>query len=136
MRYLDAAAVRAALPMVDAIAAAADAFGPDRETPVRTALGRSLFMPGRVGDHTGMKVVGTVPGDPAGIVVVFGPDGHPLGLVDGPTLTAIRTASAPGLLTDRLARPDARVLAMFGAKPPSSSTPVARPAADSSFFNV
>jgi len=114
MRYLDAAALRSALTMSDAIAAMRTAFADDRESTPRTKLGVSLFMSGRVGSNTGMKVVSSVPGDPAGIVAVFGSDGHPLGLVDGPTLTSIRTAAAPGLLTDMLARPDATVLTMFG----------------------
>ncbi len=114
MRYLDAAALRVALPMPDAIEAMRTAFADDSESTVRTRLGVSLFMPGRVGANTGVKVVSTVPGDPAGVVVVFGPDGHPLGLVDGPTLTSIRTAAAPGLLTDLLAPADASVLTMFG----------------------
>ncbi|MEE1523241.1 MAG: NAD(P)-binding domain-containing protein, partial [Acidimicrobiales bacterium] len=65
--------------------------------------------------YTGVKVVSSVPGDPAGIVAVFDESGHPLGLVDGPTLSAIRTAAAPGLATDRMAAPDACVLAMLGA---------------------
>ncbi len=115
MRYLGPDDVRRALPMEDAIGSMRDAFGADWEAPERVKVGVSLFMPGRVGDATAVKVVSTVPGDPAGVVVVFGPDGHPLGLVDGPSLTAIRTAAAPGLATDLLARPDARVLAMLGA---------------------
>ncbi len=114
MRYLDAAALRVALPMPDAIEAMHTAFADDRESTVRTRLGVSLFMPGRVGANTGVKVVSTVPGDPAGVVVVFGSDGHPLGLVDGPTLTSIRTAAAPGLLTNLLAPAAASVLTMFG----------------------
>ncbi len=114
MRYLNAADLRTALPMSDAIEAMRAAFSDDRESTVRTKLGVSLFMPGRVGENTGVKVVSTVPGDPAGVVAVFGADGHPLGLVDGPTLTSIRTAAAPGLLTDLLASTDASVLVMFG----------------------
>jgi alanine dehydrogenase len=91
------------------------AFGDDREVPARTLLGASLFMPGRVGPYTGVKVVSIVPGDPAGLVAVFGPDGAPLGIVDGPTLTAIRTGAASGLATRLLSRPQSRVLAMLGA---------------------
>lgn len=115
MRYLDAPALRRALPMERAIAAMEAAFGDDREVPVRIRLGVSLFMPGRVGEHTGIKVVSTVPGNPVGIVAVFGPDGSPLGLVDGAELTKIRTGAASGLATRLLARPDAEVLAMLGA---------------------
>lgn len=101
--------------MEAAIAAMESAFSDDREVPVRTLLGGSLFMPGRVGDHTGIKVVSAVPGRPAGIVVVFGPDGAPVGVVDGPELTRIRTGAASGLATRLLARRDAGVLAILGA---------------------
>jgi ornithine cyclodeaminase len=113
--FLDAAALRDALPMHRAIEAMRAAFTDDREVPPRVALAGSLFMPGRVGAHTGVKVVSTVPGHPSGLVAVFGPDGEPLGIVDGPTLTAIRTAAAAGLATSLLARPDAHVLTMLGA---------------------
>jgi len=91
------------------------AFGDDTEIPPRVALAGSLFMPGRVANVTGVKVVSTVPGNPAGLVVVFGPDGSPLGLVDGPTLTAIRTAAGAGLATDLLAPRGPAVMAMLGA---------------------
>lgn len=115
MRYLDAATTRACLSMSDAITAMERAFGDDRETPVRNQLGPSLFMPGRVANDTGVKVVSTVPGKPFGIVAVFDGDGACRGLVDGPTLTAIRTAAGAGLATRLLARPDARTMAMLGA---------------------
>jgi len=91
------------------------AFGPDREYPPRVSIGSSLFMAGRIGTTTGIKVVSTVPGNPVGLVAVFGPDGSPLGIVDGPTLTAIRTAAGSGLATDLLAPHDAHTLAMLGA---------------------
>jgi alanine dehydrogenase len=115
VRYLDADATRAALSMSAAIDSMTAAFSDDRETPLRILLGPSLFMPGRVGEVTGIKVVSTVPGKPFGIVAVFDTDGACRGLVDGPTLTAIRTAAGAGLATRYLARPDARTLAMLGA---------------------
>src|SRR3990170_1871510 len=115
MLYLDAEATRTALTMSAAIDAMVKAFGDDREVPVRTLLASSLFMPGRVGPTTGVKVVSTVPGKPSGIVAVFDTDGSCSGLVDGPTLTAIRTAAGAGLATRLLARPDSRTLAMLGA---------------------
>lgn len=115
MRYLDADATRAALSMSDAIGAMEEAFGDDIEVPARSLLGPSLFMPGRVGDRTGVKVVSTVPGKPFGIVAIFDEEGACTGLVDGPTLTAIRTAAGAGLATRLLARPDSRTLAMLGA---------------------
>lgn len=101
--------------MSTAITAMESAFGDDIEVPVRNLLGASLFMPGRVGPDTGVKVVSTVPGKPFGIVAVFDGDGACRGLVDGPTLTAIRTAAGAGLATRLLARPDARTMAMLGA---------------------
>lgn len=115
LRWLDGDAVRECLPMGDAIEAMRVAFDDDRDLPPRVLLGVSLFMAGRAGRHTGVKVVSTVPGNPSGLVAVFGPGGDPLGVVDGPTLTAIRTGAGAGLATSLLARADARVLAMLGA---------------------
>lgn len=101
--------------MSEAIRAMEQAFGDDIEVPVRNLVGASMFMPGRVGDESGVKVVSTVPGKPFGIVAVFDADGACSGLVDGPTLTAIRTAAGAGLATQLLARPDSRTMAMLGA---------------------
>lgn len=115
MRFLDAAETRRSLPMPRAIEAMEHAFTGEAETPLRTRLGRSLVMPGRLDDIIAVKVVSTVPGNPAGLVAVFGPDGSPMGLVHGPTLTAIRTGAVCGLATRILAREGASVLAMLGA---------------------
>jgi len=115
MRYLDAGATRSALPMADAIAAMEHAFTGDSEAPQRTLVGTSLVMPGRLDDLMAVKVVSIVPGNPAGLVVVFGEDGVPLGIVDGPTLTAIRTGAVAGLATRLLAPPEAATIAMLGA---------------------
>ncbi len=114
MRYLGPDDLRRALPMEAALTAMESAFGDDREVPPRTLVGSSLFMPGRVGSVSGIKVVSTTPGDPVGIVAVFDPTGRPLGLVDGPTLTALRTGAAAGLATRILAPEDASVMAMLG----------------------
>lgn len=114
MRYLGPDELRAALPMAAAIEAMVAAFGDDREVPARVQIGPSLFMPGRVGNTTGIKVVSTVPGNPSGIVVVFDGSGLPLGMVDGPALTAIRTGAGAGLATRLLALPEARTMAMLG----------------------
>ena len=115
MRILNAEETRACLPMADAIDAMEDAFGSDRQLPPRELIGSSFFMPGRVGLISGVKVVSTVPGNPAGIVAVFDGEGSPIGIVDGPTLTAIRTAAGAGLATRLLAPQDASTLAMLGA---------------------
>jgi ornithine cyclodeaminase len=115
MRYLNSTDTRQALPMPDAIRAMEHAFSAEAETPLRTTVGSSLVMPGRLEEIIAVKVVSTVPGNPAGVVVVFGPDGAPLGLVHGPTLTAIRTGAVCGLATALLAPNDAAALAMLGA---------------------
>ena len=115
MIFLDAAETRASLPMELAIEAMRVGLGDDREVPLRSLLGGSAFMPGRAGEHTGVKVVSLVPGNPSGLVVVIGPDGDPVGIVDGPTLTSIRTGAASGLATDLLAPPGEATLAMLGA---------------------
>jgi len=115
MRYLNAAQLREALPIPEAIQAMRLAFGPDREHPLRIRVGDSLMMPGRVGHNTGVKLVSVVPGNPAGIVIVCDERGHPLGLVDGPTLTALRTGAASGLATELLAPSGVQTLAMLGA---------------------
>lgn len=115
MRFLDAAATRASLPMTDAIEAMRSAFSKEAETPLRTQLGSSLFMPGRLGDVTAIKVVSAVPGNPVGLVAVFDSSGTPIGIVDGPTLTSIRTGAVAGLATELLAPDDADSLAMLGA---------------------
>lgn len=115
MLFLDAEATRAALPMSDAIEAMEHAFSGESEAPLRTLVGPSLVMPGRLDDLMAVKVVSIVPGNPAGLVVAFDGGGSPLGVVDGPTLTAIRTAAGAGLATRVLAREDASTLAMLGA---------------------
>jgi len=101
--------------MADAITSMREAFGPDTEAPLRQQVGSSLVMPGRTGDSIAVKVVSTVPGNPVGLVAVFNSEGTPVGIVDGPTITAIRTAAAAGLATDLLASRNASSIAMIGA---------------------
>lgn len=115
MRWLGPEDLRQALPIGEAIDAMEAAFGPDREVPLRQLLGGSLFMPGKVGDTTGIKIVSIVPGNPVGVVLVFEEGGSPLGMVDGSVLTSIRTGAACGLATRLLAAPDAQTMAMLGA---------------------
>lgn len=115
MLVLDSDQTRQCLPMAAAVRSQEAAFAADVEIPLRQQLAGSLFMPGRVGETAGIKIVSTVPGNPVGLVLVLGSDGSPLGIVDGPTLTAIRTGAGAGLATRLLARPDASTLAMLGA---------------------
>lgn len=137
MELLDAAAVRAALPMPEAIAAMRRAFAAlvDDEVTApprgfhRVASfgddGMLALMPAHVAgdvDVAATKVVTIVPDNAArdlpsihGLVVAFdGTTGVPLGAVDGTAVTAIRTAAVSGLATDLLAPHDAEVLAIIG----------------------
>ncbi len=115
MHWLGPEDLRLALPMMEAVESMQAAFGSDREVPLRQLLGGSLFMPGRVGDTTGIKVVSIVPGNPTGVVAVFDERGTPLGMVDGSTLTSIRTGAACGLATRLLAPEQIGTMAMLGA---------------------
>ena len=53
MRWLSASDLRQALPMDEAVVAMEAAFGDDREIPLRSGVGVSLFMPGGWGHHRG-----------------------------------------------------------------------------------
>ena len=132
MRILDAAEIARLLPMLDAIDVVAGAFTAisrhegrfPRRTHVPLAHGDALVMPGYDGSaYFGTKLV-TVhpqnaaegkPGTRATYMLIDARDGEPLLLCDGTALTALRTGAASGLATRRLARPDAKTLAIFGA---------------------
>lgn len=101
--------------MADAVDAMVKAFSGVAQTPLRSIVGPSLVMPGTLDGLMAVKVVSIVPGNPVGLVVVFGEDGSPLGVVDGPTITAIRTGAGSGLATKLLAGEDASILAMLGS---------------------
>jgi ornithine cyclodeaminase/alanine dehydrogenase-like protein (mu-crystallin family) len=133
VHFIDADAIRAAAPMpelLDAIEAAYRdvAAGRDR-SPVRTRValpdGDLLLMPGvREGDAgTSVKLVTVKPGNArrglptihAVVVWLDGSSGEPRAVLDGGTVTAMRTGAASGVATRLLARPDAEVLALVGA---------------------
>jgi alanine dehydrogenase len=130
--FLDADAIRAAVPigeMLDAVEAAYRdvAAGRDR-SPIRSRValddGDLLLMPGvrEGGAGSSVKLVTVMPGNadrglPTVHAVVVWFDartGRPLALIDGGTLTAMRTGAASGVATRLLARRDARTLAMIG----------------------
>lgn len=115
MLILSAEQTRECLPMDLAVESQVAGFSSDREVPLRRELAGSLYMPGRVGERSGVKIVSTVPGNPVGLVLVMDEAGSPLGMVDGPTLTAIRTGAGAGLAARLLAREDSTVMAMLGA---------------------
>jgi len=135
LRLLSKNDVQRALPMRECIEVMKTAFAQlsagETNVPLRTQLpvpqheGVTLFMPAYLagsGD-LGAKIVSVFPrnlgrGLPtihAVVVVVDGETGAPVALMDGTYLTALRTGAASGAATDLLARPDAEVVAIFGA---------------------
>lgn len=137
MLILTAADVQKALPMTEVIQAMKRAYASlsdgRAEMPLRTRLpvpkhdAATLFMPAFVqsegGDALAVKIVSLFPGNPArglafiqaAVLVLESDSGRPLALLEGSSLTALRTGAASGAAIDLLARPDSRVLAVFGA---------------------
>lgn len=129
--------VRQALPMaaaIDAVKRAYAALSAGRaEVPLRANLSipaqdaTGLFMPafvhGEEGDGLAVKVVTLFPHNPgkglplihAAVLVMDPETGQSLALLEGSSLTAIRTGAASGAATDVLARQDTHVAAIFGA---------------------
>ena len=137
LRYLDAHALRCALPMdvaIDAIEAVMHAAGNgDAEAPVRTM--QSVMRPGkedfvfvvmpsvwRGRQAAAAKIVSNVPDNPLenratvqGVAVMFDVEtGSPSLIVDAATLTTIRTRAVVGLATRFLARSSCNVLGIIG----------------------
>jgi ornithine cyclodeaminase/alanine dehydrogenase-like protein (mu-crystallin family) len=81
------------------------------------------FVKGIAGEALGVKIVSLFPGNPQqGIpyiqaaVLVLEPDtGRVNAILEGSSLTAIRTGAAGGAAVDILSRPESSVLAVFGA---------------------
>lgn len=131
VRVLSAPDVRDAVDMTAAIDAMRNAFSAlsagRADAPQRTSLagddGTTLIMPARLSSHVGAKLVSVFEGNRArglpvvnGVfVLLHGDTGAPRAILEGASLTAIRTGAASGLATDLLARNDARVLAVIGA---------------------
>jgi ornithine cyclodeaminase len=134
---LTAEDVRKALPMNEAIEAMKSAYAALSDgkavVPLRTRLpipgseALSLFMPAYVhsaeGQALAIKVVSLFPTNPArglayiqAAVLVFDPEtGRAIALLEGSSLTAIRTGAAGGAAIDLLARKDSKIAAIFGA---------------------
>lgn len=135
IRILSADDVRRALPMREAVEAMKRAFAQlstgQAEVPLRVPLhvprhnGLTLFMPAYLAadDQMAVKIVSVFNDNPARglplihalVVVVDAETGRPAAVMEGGTLTALRTGAASGAATDLLARPDAATAAIFGA---------------------
>jgi len=132
--YISADAVRSACSMPQVIEAMRTAFRDlstrDAAAPLRTRIplaagGDALFMPahsGRLGRHT-VKVASVHPENPAeglprvqATVIHFdSKTGRAMAILEGRSVTAIRTGAGSGLATDLLARPDASVAVIVGS---------------------
>lgn len=131
--FFDAAAVRGAVTPGELLDAVEHAYrdvaaGRDR-SPLRSHVplgsGSLLLMPGvrEGGDGASVKLVTVMPDNAArglptvqAVVVWFdAATGRPAALLDGATVTAMRTGAASGVATRLLARPDAAVLGVIGA---------------------
>jgi ornithine cyclodeaminase len=137
MLILTADDVRKALPMKDTIEAMKCAYASlsdgKADVPLRTRLSVppqdavSLFMPAYVqaegDDALAVKIVSLFPKNPerglafiqAAVLVLEADTGRPVALLEGSSLTAIRTGAGSGAAIDLLARPDSSVVAVFGA---------------------
>jgi len=138
MLILNADDVRRCLPMSECIAAMKQAFGLLGEgravVPLRAQLrvaphsGTTLVMPAFIDGGDGpdalcVKVVSVFDNNPkqglariqAAVLVLEPPTAQPLALLEGATLTGIRTAAVSGAATDLMSRPESRVLGVLGA---------------------
>ena len=132
MRIVSAADVEAALDFESLVERLRQAFRRDVVVPLRhhhtvaTPDGVDatlLLMPAwQTGRHIGIKMVTIFPdnaerGLPAvmgAYLLLDGKTGSPLAMIDGPMLTARRTAAASALAASYLARPDCERLLMVG----------------------
>ncbi len=135
MYIIDAARVRALLPMSECIEVMKEAMvavsAGTLSMPARLIMplvDKSAYlgvMPGSLMKPRvyGAKIVSLHPANASiglpiiqGFVALFDhATGTPVALVDGAEITALRTGAASGLATDRLARPEASTLGLFGS---------------------
>ena len=133
IRILSSSDVRSALPMSQAIQAMKQAFGQlsagNATMPLRTRVatdkGVVLVMPAYLEQtkNLGIKIVSVDEKNPqvnlptvtANVLVLDPETGQVKALIDGNSLTAIRTGAAGGLAAQLLARENAQIVALFGA---------------------
>jgi len=139
MLILNANDIRQALPMDQTIAAMKEAYAAlssgTAVAPLRTHVAipshnaLSLFMPVYMqsdsGEALAVKVVSLFPNNPprglayiqAAVLLFESDTGRAIALLEGSTLTAIRTGAGSGAAIDLLARKDSKVVSIFGVGP-------------------
>ena len=133
IRVLSAGDVNSALPMEDAIDVIERAFVQYSTgkalVPLRTRLdtkeGATLVMPAYLeqSNDLAVKIVSVYEGNAkrglptiSALVLAIDPQtGRPLALMDGESLTALRTGAAGGVAAKHLSRKDASTVVLFGA---------------------
>lgn len=139
MRVLASSELKSLVPMAQAIELMKQVFALYSQgktiSPIRTPIdipdgsGVSLYMPAFVDASDanpaslGAKIVSVFPGNSSrhlptinALVVALDPEtGEPIGLIEGASLTALRTGAVSGAATDLMAREDASVLTVIGA---------------------
>jgi len=135
MLIINHSQVRELLPMRDCMVVVGDALSNlargEGVQPLRSGFmlpdrrGVLAWMPGSLaaGRPFGIKVLSVVdkPGELGvdshqGGVMIFDPaNGAPLALCEAGAITAVRTAAVSALATDKLARPEAAIVAILGA---------------------
>ncbi len=103
-----------------ALIAGLDVSGQPARSAVRVEPGEMLIMPGIAGEHFVLKAVTLGADGPRvqGACIVFERSTlAPVAVLDGPALTARRTAAVSGLAARHLARADAHRLVVFGSGP-------------------
>src|SRR3990172_5394759 len=134
IRLLRASDVRRACPMAEAMEAVRAGFAArpagTATVPLRVGVplqegGTVLTMPAALagGAYWSVKVVTVAPGNPgrgyplihANVLLGDAVSGAALAMLEGSSLTALRTGAAGGVAAAVLARADSAVLALFGA---------------------
>ncbi|MGD8813050.1 MAG: hypothetical protein PVI78_01085 [Anaerolineales bacterium] len=133
LRILTEEQVRQALPMADAIEAMKQAFGQlstaQTSLPLRSRIevseGFTLIMPAFLHQNSDLavKIVSVFPQNPeqglptihAAVLLIDSDTGAPVALMEGASLTAIRTGAASGAATDLLAPAAAKSVAILGS---------------------
>lgn len=134
MLVLSRADILSVFSMRDAIEADKKAFVLHSQGKCRVPLrinfdaadekGQYLFMPAYAGgiERAGIKIISVFPGNaakgkpsvPATVVLLDNETGEVSALIEGTTLTQLRTAAIAGVATELLSRPDSSVGALFG----------------------